>query len=500
VAPKGAAFFVSPPVAERLFWITARFLILIGSGLESHDDSPMKTLFLVFAFFSALAVAQEGPVAGTSILHVTVVDVSSGAALKDSTVKIKGNRIVFVGPTQEADSSLPGAVNAHGAYLIPGLWDMHIHVHNTDELPLYIANGVTGVRIMSGERDTSAYRTELARRSPSPEIYLASAIVDGSSPVWPGSIVVKNAADARRAVDEIKAGGADFVKVYTRVSRDAYFALADEAKQQHIPFEGHVPDAVTAQEASAAGQRSIEHLTGIAEACSSQAERLMDSLNRLPFFRDRLVVEVEGFRTIDQAKCRALFDEFRRNDTWQVPTLTVLRLWGSLDDSKFASDPRLDYIGRRSRDRWQERTEPQRRRWNFQEFQLARGLFSMEKHVVGSMFRAGVPIMAGTDAMNPYCFPGFSLHDELALLVESGLTPLAALQAATLNPAKFMGRSSELGTVEAGKIANLVLLRADPLADIHNTTQIQGVWLQGKYFDEPALAQMLQTAKQAAKH
>ena len=459
----------------------------------------MKTLFLAFAFYTALAAAQEGPVTGASILHVTVVDVATGAELKDRTVKIKGNRIVYIGPTQEADTALPGAVNAHGAYVIPGLWDMHIHVHDTDELPLYIANGVTGVRIMSGEQDTSAYRAELARQSPSPEIYLASAIVDGSPPVWPGSIVVKNAGDARRAVDEIKAGGADFVKVYTRLSRDAYSALADEAKQQHIPFEGHVPDAITAQEASAAGQRSIEHLTGIAEACSSEAERMMAALNRSPYLRDRLGIEAEGYLKLDQSKCKALFEEFRRNDTWQAPTLTVLRLWGSLDDSKFTSDPRLDYIGRRSRDRWQDRIGFQQRRWSFQQFQLARGLFSMEEHVVGSMFRAGVPIMAGTDAMNPYCFPGFSLHDELALLVESGLTSLAALQAATLNPARFMGRSSELGTVDVGKIASLVLLRADPLADIHNTTQIQGVWLQGKYFDEAALAQILQTAKQAAK-
>jgi hypothetical protein len=226
----------------------------------------------------------------------------------------------------------------------------------------------------------------------------------------------------------------------------------------------------------------------------------MNALNRLQFFRERLVVEVQGYRTIDQAKCHALFDEFRKNDTWQVPTLTVLRLSGSLDDSKFTSDARLAYIDRRSRDRWRERTEPQRRGWSFEEFRLARSLFTIEEHVVGSMFRAGVPMMAGTDTMNPYCFPGFSLHDELALMVESGLTPLAALQAATINPAKFMERSSELGTIEAGKIANLVLLRADPLADIHNTTQIQGVWLQGKYFDEAALAQMLETAKQAAKH
>jgi hypothetical protein len=459
----------------------------------------VKTLLLTLALSTGFAAAQEGPVAGTSILHVTIVNVSNGAELQDRTVTIKGDRIVSVGPTQEADSALPGSVNAHGAYLIPGLWDMHIHVHDTNELPLYIANGVTGVRIMSGERNTAAYRSELARQSPSPEVYLASAIVDGSSPVWPGSIVVKNAADARHAVDEIKAGGADFIKVYSRVPRDAYFALAEEAKQQHIPFEGHVPDAITAQEASAAGQRSMEHLLGIAEACSGQAERLMGALNRAQYFRERLVIEAEAYRTIDQAKCRALFDEFRKNDTWQVPTLTVLRLWGSLDDAKFTSDARLAYIGRKSRDRWQERTEPQRQRWTNQEFRLARGLFTMQEHVVDSMFRAGVPLMAGTDAMNPFCFPGFSLHDELALMVESGLTPLAALQAATINPAKFLGRSSELGTIEPGKVANLVLLRADPLANIHNTTQIQGVWLQGKYFDEAALAKMLEEAKQAAR-
>ena len=109
--------------------------------------------------------------------------------------------------------------------------------------------------------------------------------------------------------------------------------------------------------------------------------------------------------------------------------------------------------------------------------------------------------MAGTDAMNPFCFPGFSLHDELALMVDSGMTPLAALQSATINPAKFLARhAKDLGVIEPGKIANLVLLRADPLADIHNTTQIQAVWLRGKYFDQAALAQLLETAKRAGKH
>jgi imidazolonepropionase-like amidohydrolase len=460
----------------------------------------VKILGLVLLLSTCVAFAQEPVPAETFIRHVTVVNVLTGAELQNQTVTIRADRIASIAPTQDADASAPGAIDAHGSFLVPGLWDMHIHVHDKDELPLYVANGVTGVRIMSGEKDTAALRKELASETPSPEIYLASAIVDGSPPVWPGSIVVKRPADARRTVDEIKAGGADFVKVYSRIPRDAYFALADEAKQQHIPFEGHVPDSVAAHEASAAGQRSMEHLIGIATGCSSREESLSVEMNHAQYFRDKLALEAEAFRSLDQKKCNALFAEFRANDTWQVPTLTVLRLWGHLDDSKYLSDARQYYIDKRFRQRWEERTQFQRQRWNYAQFELARGLFSMDEHVAGAMFRAGVPMMAGTDAMNPYCFPGFSLHDELSMLVDSGVTRLGALQMATINPAKFMERTADLGTVEPGKLADLVLLAADPLADIRNTTQIQAVWLRGKYYDKAALDQMLETAKAAARH
>jgi imidazolonepropionase-like amidohydrolase len=147
------------------------------------------------------------------------------------------------------------------------------------------------------------------------------------------------------------------------------------------------------------------------------------------------------------------------------------------------------------RHRWQPENDFRFRRWPPQEFEFHRGLFAADKQIVGLMFRAGVPLLAGTDAMNPYCLPGFSLHDELALLVESGMTPLAALQAATLRPAEFFVRTEELGVVAPGKRADLVLLAADPLADIHNTTQIQAVWHQGKYFDRAALDALLAAAK-----
>ena len=459
----------------------------------------MKKILLALALSASVATAQNPSTAEMVIEHVTVVDVNTGEELRAQTVRIQGNRILSVGPAQDS-AHIPGAVDAHGGYLIPGLWDMHIHIHETEELPLYIANGVTGVRLMAGDQKTASLRAELSRVTPSPEIDLASAIVDGSSPMWPGSIVVKRADDARKAVDEIKAGGADFIKVYDGIPRDAYFALADEAKRQHIEFEGHVPFAVTAQEASAAGQRSIEHLTGIALACSSNQESLMLAMQRAMYFRDRLMLQATGYRTVDAKKCSALLAEFRANNTWQVPTLTVLRMWGRLDDRKVTTDPRLVYIDRQSKDGWWDRTLPEQRRWNSEMFQMARGIFAVDQQVVRNMDRSGVPLMAGTDAMNPYCFPGFSLHDELALLVDSGLTPLAALQATTLNPARFLGRTTELGTVEPGKIANLVLLRADPLANIHNTTQIEAVWLRGQYFDRNALDGLLQHARQAAKH
>jgi hypothetical protein len=293
---------------------------------------------------------------GSSVVHVTVIDVTTGAELKDQTVTLDGDRIASVAPSTDQDAARPGAVDGKGAFLIPGLWDMHVHVHDVDELPLYIANGVTGIRIMSGNRDTAAMRADLARGSPSPQFYLASAIVDGNPPTWPGSILVKKPDDARRAVDEVKAGGADFIKVYSGIPHNAYLALAEEAKRQQISFAGHVPDAVTVQEASAAGQRSMEHLLGMAEACSKDQERLTAAAQRIQFFRERFQIEAEGYRSFDAVKCHALFEEFKANQTWQVPTLTVRRMWGMLGQSKFTSDPRLAYVGRASRRRWEERT------------------------------------------------------------------------------------------------------------------------------------------------
>ena len=332
----------------------------------------MKSLLCGVFFFLFLGAnpavhAQSSDPAAFSIEHVTVVDVATGTETKDQTVVVQGGRIVSV--SAAASSSAAGAgqtIDGHGGFLIPGLWDMHVHIQDLDDLPLYIANGVTGVRMMSGEKDTKTRRAELASAPLSPEVIVGSAIVDGDPPVWPGSIVVKKPDDARRTVDSIKAGGADFVKVYGGVPRDAYFALADEAKKQDLPFAGHLPFAVTAQEASDAGQRSIEHLDGISFGCSRREKDLTRDRQDAPYYVARMRVEAEAYNSIDNAQCLALMQQFRRNGTWQVPTLTLNRAMGLLDDRRFTSDPRLVYMAGHVRDRWQDDPRFRRWRWNRQ--------------------------------------------------------------------------------------------------------------------------------------
>ncbi len=454
----------------------------------------LSTALALTFIFCCTVLAQTRPQETTSITHVTVVDVATGKELTDQSVVLEGDRILSVAAFDAGKPPQGRVVDARGNFLIPGLWDMHVHIQDLEDLPLYIANGVTGVRLMFGSKHTPSLRAKIAGVPVAPEVIFGSAIVDGDPPVWEGSIIVKNPGDARRIVDDIKADGADFVKIYNDIPRDAYFALADEAREQNIPFAGHLPYGVRASEASDAGQRSIEHLDGIAIACSKKEQSIIKELRPLHYL-EKMNLVVEAFNSFDAAQCQALLAQFRRNATWQVPTLTVHRGMAFLNDGHFTSDPRLAYMSGDVRHRWQPENDYRFRHWKPAEFELHRGLFKADKQLVGIMFRAGVPLLAGTDAMNPFCFPGFSLHDELALLVESGLTPLAALQSATIRPAEFLARADDLGLIAPGKRADLVLLSADPLADIRNTAQIQAVWLRGKYFDRAALDALLEGAK-----
>jgi hypothetical protein len=427
------------------------------------------------------------------------------------TLVITGGRIKSLGQTGRVRIP-PGArvIDAAGKYLIPGLWDMHVHITETERsLPMFVANGVTGVRNTGGvAEDLFRWRAEVAAgRLTGPRIVACGPVVDGVNPSHPDhSVVVRNAAEGRAAVVSLKRRGADFIKVYDGVPRDAYFAIAAESRRQRIPFVGHVPASVTTKEVSDAGQKSIEHLGTILEG-SSDAERELRGWVSLPaqagdFSAIPRRIAARGTRMLDtysDEKARALFRHLARNHTWQVPTLLVKKIWAYVDDISAAEDERFRYVPQSVREEW----SPQRQllyRYRTPEFIVYnKRLFGKELELVGAMHRAGVEFMTGTDVGGAYTYYGFSLHDELALFVEAGFTPLEALQAATRNPARFLGESDSQGTVERGKLANLVLLEADPLENISNTRLINAVVLNGKYLPKEALRRMLADVEAAAK-
>lgn len=441
--------------------------------------------------------------------HVTVIDGTGARPKSDMTVVVVADHIASVDSSQNARVPKDArVVDATGKFLIPGLWDMHVHAFSKEAFfPLFTANGITGVRDMFGQIPAiKQWRKEIQEGTLiGPRIVAAGPIVDGPKPIWPGSIAVGNADEGVKAVNTVKQGGSDFIKVYNLLPRDAYFAIAAEAKRQGMVFAGHVPDSITAAEASDAGQKSIEHLTGILLACSSKETeirkeadaRKQSGANRI--VRSYIQDQAAALDSFSDKKANELTARFIRNGTWMSPTLTVLRAIAFVGDADFRNDPRIRFIPSYLRTTM----------WGADAFGLkirtpednanAKRVFQKLLEIVGTMNRAGVQIIAGTDTPNPYVYPGFSLHDELGLLVKAGLTPMEALQAATRNAANYLGVLESLGTVEKGKLADLVLLDADPLADISNTKKINSVVVGGRLIDRAALEEMLAKVEAANK-
>lgn len=472
----------------------------------------MKKLIwiVLFSLLSVLAVKPQSQPA-IAFTNVTVIDMAGSAPKTLMTVMIQGNRIVAVGETGRTIVPKNATViDARGKFLIPGLWDMHVHTHNTDFLSLYVANGVTGVRDMFHPNLAKIHQWKHQIETGElvgPRIVASGKIVDGPKPIWPDSIAVGNAAEGRQAVTQLKHDGADFVKVYTGLPRDAYFAIADEAKKQGMPFAGHVPLSISAVEASDAGQKSIEHLTGVLLSCSRDEAAIRTELDKAAaesqstasMIATLSALNVKAVQSYDTGKSAALFARFKKNGTWQCPTLTVLRVTAFLDDPGFTNDPRLKYMYPYLRAYWNPKNDFRFKGRSAKDIENSKKLYARDLEVTRAMHNAGVEFLAGTDTPNPYCFPGFGLHDELALLVEAGFTPMEALQTATINPARYLGRENELGTIEVGKLADLVLLDADPLADIHNTRTINAVVADGRLLNRDALQGILDRIEAANK-
>jgi hypothetical protein len=473
----------------------------------------MRKLF--FAII-ALLLFQNANSQSRFVLHdINVVDVDKGTIRSNQVVIIEGDRIKeILALNKYRKSQKDSIISLKGKYLLPGLWDMHTHVWMADAFfPLFLANGVTGFRDMFGSvQQFQTWRKGIAAGNKSyPDFYYCGPIVDGPKPVWPGSVAISNSDQARRTVDSIKnILKTDFVKVYSLLPRDSYFAIAEECRKNKIDFAGHVPNLVTVSEAANAGQKCQEHLTGMLEIASDSSDlyykvvRAVDAgtvqsdLGTDTFLLNRSARRKMLVRTFNNEKLKSVAKELAAKNTWICPTLVVNYNIANLDDSLLAADVRMKYISSFMRNFWNPKQDFRFRSATKEYFQVGRMEFEKKMECIPVLHAAGVKLLAGTDTPNPYCFPGFSLHDELEWFVKAGLSPADALRTATINPAIYFLQEKNLGTVDIGKIASLVILDNNPLDDIRNTTSVQMVILRGSIMDRKKLDEMLDKVRAQA--
>jgi hypothetical protein len=450
-----------------------------------------------------------------ALTHVAVIDATGSPPQLDMTVIISGGYITGLGPAPKTKIP-PDAevIDASKKFLIPGLWDMHIHVDDSElypthpsradkeaVFPLLIANGVTGVRDMGGGLEQiQQWRTSIELGNLlGPRIFTPGPLLDGKFPVWLGEMRVESEAEARDAVRSLVRRGADFIKVYDSISPGPYFALADEAKRLGMVFAGHVPERLSAAQVSDAGQKSLEHMLNFPLDCSTREEEFRrdiaakydDPEADLP---ELFPGNAEVLSSYSRQKCLTLFSRFAHNGTWLCPTLHNNWRHAHNADPALIDDERARFYPEVFRAYWKTKTSDERRRspkfvaqWQ--------GYYELVREMIPDVQRAGVGLLAGSDSgANEYSVPGFSLHDELAELVSAGLTPMQALQSATLNAARYLGITDAFGSVEVGKIADLVLLEGNPLQDIRNTRKISAVVVNGEIFGKSELQKILDDA------
>lgn len=475
-------------------------------------------LLSVFVALTQLPDVCEANAASSGnivIRNVAVVDVQRNKVEANRDVIVKGDRIASVQAGGTASAPKDGrVVDGAGKFLMPGLWDFHVHVFSMPgeedlALPMYIVNGVTGIR------DAGAFRKlpEMQKIAASidrgervgPRIVLAGAMIDGPPGSWPDQLVARNAEEGRARVRESKAAGWTFVKSYSLLSVETYLAIADESKRLRLPLYGHIPESVPLQTAIDAGHRSIEHFGRVTQACST-AEATMVAANAGALRSDSplasLMTVMAGHNKTtldhwDEMLCQRVAAKLARAGVAVMPSLMVSDFYVGKDPAP--DDVRMRSVPKAVRAQWGQ-GDWRRQQMSAELLALAPKSIALDWKTFKLAHDAGVSMLAGTDASyaNPFIFHGYTLHDELARYVEAGLTPQQALMTATVNPGRFLGRSDLGGYVGRGQRADLLLLDANPLQDIRATRRIDAVIANGRLFERKDLNRLLQDVESKA--
>ncbi|HBX38200.1 MAG TPA: hypothetical protein DEG76_13315 [Pseudohongiella sp.] len=466
------------------------------------------TLSVLQAAFAQSQVTAQNP--GTILLDaVRIIEVTAGTVSDIQQVLIQDGRIAAIGDS--VAENLTNAADVHridgnNGYLMPGLMDMHAHIrHPLAEsliFPQFVANGVTGIREMNSECDGPQpgapclqQMQSWQQRIDAGELVGPRLLALSSFPVNPPWDYEVTEEQIRGLVAEMDNRGVDLIKTYFRLSPQAFHWLADEAGRRELMVSGHLPVPMTVAEAVQAGLDSLEHARDLLFDCfpgSSEFRSTQRTQNPSVDWLQRMVTEHNS------AQCEQVLQTMADNDTWYVPTHVTRRMEAMAGDSEFRNDPRRQYI-------WPEVLQS----WDADaDNMLAMAPSPEERAIVASFYQkgleltgqaqdAGVRILMGTDSGDSFSYFGASAHDELQELVKAGLTPAQALQAATISAAEFLGMQDDYGNVTIGNVADLILLRANPLDDIRNTTEIEAVFMGERYYDRDALDTMLQDVVEA---
>ena len=465
---------------------------------------------LVPTALACVACACQPAPTGIAISDVTVIDAVNGVR-EHRTVVIDGDRIIAV---QSADAAVEAAetIDGSGRFLIPGLWDFHVHLSYderfTAAMPaLFLSWGITSVRDTGGlmEKMRPIVDAMRAEGAVAPRVFFAGPLLDGQFVVYDGDgrpeIGVQNATpeEARARIRELKGQGVDFIKIYEMVSPEVFEAMVETANELDLPIDSHVPLMLRA---GAAGPSvdSIEHLRNIEMDCASNSAALHETRIELMKNPDGLsgadlreslhsLQRLPAIANYDEARCNQTLDAL--SGTTQVPTLRLVSMGLAPPYLREDWDDALARLPVAAREAWGAVTAERRGSppgdtdTTFAEWDL---------FLTGRAHGRGVPVGAGTDTPIGLAIPGYSLHTELEFLVRAGLSPVEALASATVVPARYFSLEGQMGSIDVGKVADLVLLEANPLDDITNTRRIAGVFSKGERVDVEALIESARAA------
>ena len=444
------------------------------------------------------------------IENITVIDPLDGTK-EGQTVVIKEGKIHKIAPSAELKLSSDNTIiDGTGKFLMPGLWDAHVHFAYMEEIAprmfdLFMLYGITSVRDTGGriELVTDYKQQSLNNPTKAPRVKIAGPLLDGMPNVYDGSdpghpplsVGLKTVEDVNNKIDELNEAGVDLLKAYEMLTPDQFVAVMKKAKELGLKVTGHVPLSMDVISASNGGLNSMEHLRNVELSCASNAEELLAQRRKmLENDKDLSGSELRSsmheaqretaVNNFSEEKAKEVIETLARNRTWQIPTLALNTLRAELFMRQPWWSESIQYLPDTTASRWQSIVDRMAGS-EVPAFQqtYAAWMFKM----VGQMHEAGVEFMAGTDTPIGFQTPGISLHNELAMLVKAGFTPLGAIKSATYNPAFYFGMQDELGSVKEGMWADLLILNADPLKDIENTRQIDAVIKQGEYYNQEAL-------------